>query len=366
MVATRRAGGQRRTTIAQSGRTRTPTRAETWIRCAGEGARPTLRRPRTAGEDERLRGPVHRDDAGFRVHLGADDYQAGFDKGKADGSPLEFTVTVTADDVDLLVDDRSRGRPGRHGHGTGAVSLTDEGRGGRFNLLVRDEEHAAARQMLYAMPLVTDDGRRFHLEGFKQIHDDDGLDLWKDTTLYVTVHEGDAAGPVAAKGIATIHMGDFAKQATTMKGIGGDGRADQAGALAKFGGCSRAPQRDLRRRLRAAQHVRPRRGSARAPPAALRPERGAPLHHRRRRGLRLTRFNGGAKGPVILSPGFGTSSYAYLIDTTDTNYPEYLSSTATTPGSSTTAPARRWSPARRSSPSTTSRSTTIPRRGEGP
>ncbi len=40
--------------------------------------------------------------------------------------------------------------------------------------------------------------------------------------------------------------------------------------------------------------------------------------------LRLTRFNGGAKGPVILSPGFGTSSYAYLIDTTDTNYPEYL------------------------------------------
>jgi len=40
--------------------------------------------------------------------------------------------------------------------------------------------------------------------------------------------------------------------------------------------------------------------------------------------LRLTRFNGGTKGPVILSPGFGTSSYAYLIDTTETNYPEYL------------------------------------------
>ena len=40
--------------------------------------------------------------------------------------------------------------------------------------------------------------------------------------------------------------------------------------------------------------------------------------------LQLTRFRGGAKGPVILSPGFGTSSIAYTIDTTETNFPEYL------------------------------------------
>ena len=40
--------------------------------------------------------------------------------------------------------------------------------------------------------------------------------------------------------------------------------------------------------------------------------------------LRLTRFRGGPKGPVILSPGFGTSALAYTLDTTDTNFPEYL------------------------------------------
>lgn len=40
--------------------------------------------------------------------------------------------------------------------------------------------------------------------------------------------------------------------------------------------------------------------------------------------LRLTRFRGGTKGPVILSPGFGTSALAFTLDTTDTNYPEYL------------------------------------------
>ncbi len=40
--------------------------------------------------------------------------------------------------------------------------------------------------------------------------------------------------------------------------------------------------------------------------------------------LRLSRFRGGAKGPVILAPGFGTSALAYTLDTTETNYPEYL------------------------------------------
>lgn len=40
--------------------------------------------------------------------------------------------------------------------------------------------------------------------------------------------------------------------------------------------------------------------------------------------LRLTRFEGGQRGPVILSPGFGTSALAYTLDTTDTNLPEHL------------------------------------------
>ncbi len=40
--------------------------------------------------------------------------------------------------------------------------------------------------------------------------------------------------------------------------------------------------------------------------------------------LRLSRFHGGDKGPVILSPGYGTSEVAFTLDTTDTNFPEYL------------------------------------------
>ena len=130
---------------------------------------------------------------GFASTSAVDDFAAGFDRGKADDSPLEFTVTVTADDVDRLVDDREHEAELTGTVTAPALSPTPlKVEGGRFNLLVRDEEHAAARQMLYSMPLVADDGRRFFLEGYKQIIDDDGLDLWKDTTtLYVTVHEGD-------------------------------------------------------------------------------------------------------------------------------------------------------------------------------
>ena len=205
---------------------------------------------------------------GFVSTSALDDYQAGFDRGKADESPLEFTVTVTADDVDALVGDRDHEADLAGTVTAPALSPTPlKVEGGRFNLLVRDAEHAGARQMLYSMPLVADDGRRFHLDGYKQIHDDDGMDLWSDTTtLYVTVHEGEGTtGPVAAKGIVTIHAADFAKQMTTMRGVGGS-PLDQLKAHGEVRPDVRGrPQRVLRRRLRPAQRLRPGRRSARAP-----------------------------------------------------------------------------------------------------
>ena len=40
--------------------------------------------------------------------------------------------------------------------------------------------------------------------------------------------------------------------------------------------------------------------------------------------LRLTRYRGGRKGPVILAPGYGTSTQAIALDTVDVNFPEML------------------------------------------
>ena len=196
-------------------------------------------------------------------------------------------MTVKADDVDRLVDDREHEAELTGTVTAPALSPTPlKVEGGRFNLLVRDEEHAAARQMLYSMPLVADDGRRFFFEGYKQIIDDDGLDLWKDTTtLYVTVHEGDREGPVTAKGIVTIHLADFAKQMTTMKV---DRRRRPARPARRAGevrpDVRRLAQRDLRRRVR----QRPNAFNPDAPPREHRPLRTPPgrrplLQDRRRR-----------------------------------------------------------------------------------
>ena len=40
--------------------------------------------------------------------------------------------------------------------------------------------------------------------------------------------------------------------------------------------------------------------------------------------LRLIRYQGGAKGPVVLAPGFGTSTLAFSTTTVETNLPELL------------------------------------------
>ena len=188
---------------------------------------------------------------GFASTSAIDDYAEGFERGKADDSP-EFTVTVTADDVDRLVGEREHEARLEGTVTAPALSPTPLTVENGLVHLCRDAEHAASRQMLYAMPLVADDGRRFFLEGFEQIHDDKGLDLWKDTTtLYVTVHHDHRDGPVAAKGIATIHVADFAKQMTTMRVGWGRWRSSAD--------VRRVAQRDVRRRVRPAEQVQPRR-----------------------------------------------------------------------------------------------------------
>ncbi len=38
----------------------------------------------------------------------------------------------------------------------------------------------------------------------------------------------------------------------------------------------------------------------------------------------LTRYSGGSKGPVMLAPGFGTTTYGFVLDTVETNLTEFL------------------------------------------
>jgi choline dehydrogenase-like flavoprotein len=264
---------------------------------------------------------------GFASIKVTDDYQRGRDQGERDGSRFEFTVTVSAPNIDRLIAD-----PGHEALLSGTITAPAFSptplrvEGGRFHLLVRDADRPGTRKMVYQMPAVADDGRKLHVEGFKTIHDDAGPDLWADTTtLYVTVRDGDQTGKVVAMGIVNIHIKDFRKQLGTMKAVGAANFLEELKTLAKFGRFFMGALNEIYGGV----FARPSAFNPDAPPRVRRELRlSAPdvrwFKTKDDVQLKLTRFEGGTKGPVILSPGFGTSALAYTIDTVETNYPEYL------------------------------------------
>ncbi len=256
------------------------------------------------------------------------DYQSAADRGKTKDSPFEFTLTVISKDLDTMLSDENH-EAAMFGT-VAAPALSHEVltvNGGIFNLFVRDDENVDTKKMLYRMPITAQDGKSFYFEGFKSIHDDPGLDVWADTTtLYITVYEGgDATGPVLGKGILKILPLDFAKQMTTMKVNNAKSTLERLEYLSKFGlffsgslfntygavltGLNYLDPDALPRKKRVLRVSAPEVHD-------FATEDGV--------NLRLTRYQGGTRGPVILSHGLGVSSRIFSTDTIDTNLLEYL------------------------------------------
>ena len=255
-------------------------------------------------------------------------YQQGYSQGETDNSPLQFTLTIVSEDLDNMVSN-----PAHEARMVGTVlapslspqplTITE----GIFNLFTVDANNVDTHNMRYRMKMVADDGRTFYFDGFKQTHPDSVFQSWPATsTLYITVYDGEsAAGPILGKGILHIAPEDFARQMTTMKIINAGSLTQRIEAGAKFGKFFMGPLFDTY----ADVFVRPSVFNVDAPPRQKRPLRvGAPQVAYFRAsdgvGLRLTRYRGGAKGPVILSHGLGVSSLIYSIDTIETNLLEYL------------------------------------------
>lgn len=257
-----------------------------------------------------------------------DDYATAEARGRRDGTTFEFTLTVSSNNLDQMLRD-----PAHQARIDGAIlcralspqplRVTD----GTFNLLVTDPTRVNARQMTYSMTGATHDGKAYRVDGFKVIHDDKRLEIWDDTTtLFITVIDlNGATERVIGKGILHILPADFLHQMTTMEVTGGVSPLDALRGLAAFGQFFAGALFDTYGGVFARSNelqpgVEPRRRRAL--------KMSAPDVHFFKTGdgveLRLTRFKGGAKGPVMLSPGFGTSTLAFTIDTVDTNLPEAL------------------------------------------
>lgn len=177
-----------------------------------------------------------------------DDFQRAAERGREEGSPCLFTLTIVADDLDVLIDDdaheaRIVGTVEAPALSEHPLTATD----GLFNLFVDDPSDPDARRMRYRMKLSSREGKTFYFEGFKVAHDDFGPDMWTDlTTLFIAVHAGDsAAAPVLGRGILRITPADFVKQLTTMAATQDGGARQRLAATGRFGAHFGAAIRDV-------------------------------------------------------------------------------------------------------------------------
>lgn len=242
--------------------------------------------------------------------------------------PLSFILTVVSDDLEAMQND-----PNHAAKIFGSVSAPSLSKQilsvnqGEFYLFKPDPDTVNGRLMHYCLPIQDTQGRKWFMEGFKRIHDSLGFDLWSDTTtLYVTLYEGDdARGTEVGNGILTISVENFAQQMTTMKARNAQSKKEEMAAVARFARLFAGPVVESY-------------GGILAPLKPYNPDlpksQSRPLNAEMEKiyqtvtddniSIRLTRFQGGLKGPVILSHGLGVSSKIFSLTTIEQNLLEAL------------------------------------------
>ncbi|MGH2839210.1 MAG: GMC oxidoreductase [Solirubrobacteraceae bacterium] len=182
---------------------------------AGDGP-PASEHPASVEFTEKMKG---------FVTFGEDDFDKGFRRGKRAKTRCMFHLTITMDDVERFIADRQH-----PGSAEGYVEC--DALGGRlpveqgfFNLFVdADEDGEERKLMLYRLFLADGEGHPITLDGYKDVHNDPGIDIWDDTSTLFTrilkghVHpDGDEDAEVVASGILNILPQDFAVQLTTFR-----------------------------------------------------------------------------------------------------------------------------------------------------
>jgi cholesterol oxidase len=247
---------------------------------------------------------------------------------KDNGSPIRFTVTVISDDLDALIanpkhEARMVGTLTCGALSSQPLTVID----GRFNLFVVDEDSVERRNMNYRMTLETIDGNRFYLTGQKIITRSSLLELWTQTnTLYAEIRDSDAAGaPAIGRATLIITPENFLKQQRTIEVTNAPDVETRLAWTLKFGrffagvlyreyGGVAAPLQyfDAESTPRARRTLR-----APAPQITY-------FNTADNKTLRLARYHGGSKGPVLLIHGSGVSSRIFSTDLIGTNMVEFL------------------------------------------
>lgn len=156
---------------------------------------------------------------------------------QAEQGTLEVRLTVLIDDVRRFIDSKEHSAPCEGYVDSplfGPRVLVERG---TFNLYFVDEV-ARTKRMQYRLEFTSEvDGHPYTLEGYKELRDDPGPDLWEDTTtLFTSIHQGWApSGSVVALGVLRVHAADFLEQLTTFRARHATGATGAASGIARFG-----------------------------------------------------------------------------------------------------------------------------------
>lgn len=249
-------------------------------------------------------------------------------RGRDEDSAIDFVFTIVAEDLEefLRGDTHAASLVGS----VNAPTVSErplQVQAGTFELLVPDPGTVGTVNMNYTATLLDSNGENYFLRGHKTIRDDRGFDMWRDTTtLYVDLYEGDdATGPHLGRGVLRIGALDFARQLRSMRVTGTHDLGEIARAKAAFGAFFTAELAHVyggvaspSRLINTAKPVRTKRQLVAPPPVRH------PFTATDGADLLLTRYQGGTKGPVMLTHGLGVSSRIFTTDTIATNLVEYL------------------------------------------
>jgi cholesterol oxidase len=257
-----------------------------------------------------------------------DDYERAARQGQRDGSTCDFVLTIATSDLESMLTDPEH-RATVYGTVNARALSPDRltARQGHFNLFVEDTADVHAHRMRYRMRLHATDGRTFYFDGMKLIRDGRLREIWSSTTtLFVTVHAGDdEVAPVIGRGILRIRPLDFARQLTTLSVRDAPDVHTRARLLGQFGQLFAGR---VWEHFGGALSTNPTPG-ARAIVRQKRPLT-APLPEvhffetEDRVELRLVRYNGGGKGPLVCAPGFSNTSLVFAWDGIETNWVEFF------------------------------------------
>ena len=242
---------------------------------------------------------------------------------------LTMDLTIVADDVEALISHRDHA--GRIVGTVHAPELSPEPlqvRDGVFQLFLLEPERVETRLLRYRMRVETVPdtyGRRasYFISGDKIAQNRRRARLWPQlSTLYVTVASAD--GSRHGRGVLCLSMSDFLRQLRTMRASHTQGLCERFDVHVRFLGFFVGMLRTLYGRRFARSTIstldappRPRRRIQPKPSVIpVTTSDGTVIH--------LTRYRGGGRGPVLLSPGFSVRAASFAADTVDENLVERL------------------------------------------